>query len=794
MKISGRWLRDYVDVTIPLDELAERLTITGTEIGSVTHLTSEINGVVVGRVLSKEQHPHADRLSVCQVDVNTETLTIICGAPNVATGQRVPTALVGSVLPGGFKIEARTIRGVSSQGMICSEKELNISQEASGIMVLSDDAPVGKPIQDVLPLEDIILEADLTPNRPDCMSMVGIAREVAAICQTRLRRPAISLTEGSEAVSRWVSVDVQDSEACPRYTARVIRGVKIGPSPLWLSRRLMAADIRSINNVVDVTNYVMMERGQPLHAFDYDLLAGAEIQVRRAQRGESFVTLDEKEHQLSPEILLICDAEKPVALAGIMGGLHSEVTPSTVNVLLESAYFQPATIRRGSKELNISTESSQRFERGVDPNGVVAAIDRAAGLISQLAGGEVAKGVVDHYPTPIEPKTVHVRVKRTNQLLGTDLSKEQMAAFLEKLDMETGRQDPVKVRVPTFRPDITREIDLIEEIARLYGYDKIKARVHGGGTLRVAQIWEEEAVGKIKAALCALGFHEVVTNSLNDPKLLSAAGFSGPFRKIMNPLSEDLSVLRPSLVPSLLQVVQRNLRRAVRDIRIFELGKVFGQPSGEDVSAERWSLCGLITGRRLPPGWDYQDQEVDFFDLKGLLESLLDKISIDNFKFLAYDGDVFQPRAAATLMLGENPCGSLGRLSSEVTSAFDLGIEIYLFQVDVSSLVNAMTNQRRYSGLPRYPAAERDMAIVVPETMPAGRVEEVIREAGGELVVKIGLFDVYRGEQISSGEKGLAYSLRYQSAQKTLTDDEVDGIQQRIVAALREKLGVRLRS
>jgi len=794
MKISGRWLRDYVDVPISFEELAEKLTSSGTEIQSLTHLDSGLSGVVVGQVLSKKRHPRADRLSICQVDVGKEVLHIVCGAPNVAEGQKVPTAMVGSVLPGGFKIEARTIRGVSSQGMICSEKELDISQEAAGIMVLADDVPVGKLLQEVLPLEDVVLEADLTPNRPDCMSMVGIAREVAAICQTKLRRPSVSLSEEPKSVHELVSIDLQDPEACPRYGARIVRGVKIGPSPLWLSQRLAVSGIRSINNVVDVTNFVMLELGQPLHAFDYDLLAGAQILVRRSREGESFITLDGKEHILDPQVLLICDADKPVALAGIMGGLQSEVTPSTMNILLESAYFQPSTIRRGSKKLNISTESSQRFERGVDPNGIVDALDRAVQLIVELAGGAVAKGVVDRYPKPIEPQQISLRVDRANSLLGTDLSAEQMASFLKSLSFETAGQGPLQVRVPTFRPDVTREVDLVEEIARMYGYDRIETRVHGGGTLRISPAWEEEAVGKIKLALCGLGFYEVVTNSLTDPHLVSLIDQQETQRRIVNPLSTDLSVLRPSLILSLLQVVQRNLRRSLKDMRIFELGKIFQHPSPEDFSAEKWSLCGVITGRRWPASWDRPDVQVDFYDLKGLLECLLDKLSIDNFNFLPYDGGVFQKGIAAALVLGGTRCGFLGQLAPGVRSAFDLTEEIFLFDLDVALLIKAMSRDRHYMSLPKFPVAERDLAIVVSEEVLAHQVEDAIRQAGGELLVEVRLFDVYRGRQIVAGKKGLAYSLRYQSPVKTLKDSEVDGIQKRIVTTLRQKFGVELRS
>jgi len=793
MKISGRWLRDYVNIDISYQELADKFTMTGTEISSVTPLGSDLSSVVVGKVLTKVKHPRADRLSVCQVDAGNKVFAVVCGAPNVAAGQKVPLALVGAILPGGFKIEAREIRGVHSQGMICSEKELNISEEATGIMVLAEDAPVGKSLAEVLPLEDVILEADLTPNRPDCLSMVGIAREAAIICQTTFRKPSVTVPEGSLAVEELVAVHLEDPQACPRYTARVIKGVKIGPSPFWLSRRLEAVDIRPINNVVDVTNYVMMELGQPLHAFDYNLLVGAQIKVRRAQQGEAFVTLDEKEHQLTPEVLLICDAEKPVAIGGIMGGLDSEVTPDTENILLESAFFEPTVIRRGSKKLNISTESSQRFERGTDPNGVVLALDRAAQLIAELAGGEVARGVVDQYPSPIQPQQIPLRVGRVNELLGTSLSPQEVTAFLVGLGFEVSEKEPFQVKVPTFRPDITREIDLIEEVARLHGYDKIDASVRAGGALMISHGKEQEAMARIKETLVSLGFHEVVTNSLADPNFVASVGFSQTPRRIKNPLSEDLSVLRPSLIPGLLQVLVHNFHRNLKDVRIFELGKVFHMPTEEDPFAENWSLCGVLAGKRWPGNWDRQAVEVDYYDLKGLMESFMDKLSIDNFNFLPYDGGVFLPGASAVLMMGESRCGSLGQLASEVKSVVDLRGEVFIFDLDVSALLQVMTKDHRYVSLPKFPPAERDLAIVVPEEVLAGEVERAVRQAGGELLMEVRLFDVYRGKQIATGKKGLAYSLRYQSPHKTLTDSEVDKIQQKITKTLREKFGAVLR-
>jgi len=798
MKISRKWLRDYVEFDLTDEQLAERLTLTGTEITGITSLNPGLDDVVVGHVLTKQKHPRADRLSVCRVDVGQEELEIICGAPNVEAGQKVPVALVGSVLPGDFRIEARAIRGVQSRGMICSEKELNISEEAAGIMVLDDDAPTGKPLQEILSLDDVVLDADLTPNRPDCFSMVGIAREVAAITGKTFHPPVLTSPEPPPAKGRKVPVTLQDPEACPRYSAQLIGGVKIGPSPSWLARRLLAAGVRSINTVVDITNYVMLEMGQPLHAFDYDLLRGSQIQVRRSRAGEHFVTLDEKEHTLNDEILLICDGERPVALAGIMGGLESEVRPETVNVLLESAYFEPTVIRRGSKTLNISTESSQRFERGVDPNGVLAASHRALGLILELAGGTLLAELTDEYPRPIEPIAVELRTQRVNEMLGTQLETKEIRAHLDSLGLETDQKadqnDLVTVTVPTYRPDLTREIDLVEEVARMYGYDRIPATVRTGGSLKVTQDEEDRSLNRLRTALCSLGLQEVVSNSLSDPKLLKALDYPEDPRHILNPLSEDLSVLRPSLMPGLVQILAHNRRRALRDLRIFEIGKIFRQPAEGQITDERWSLCGLLAGRNRTRTWDEDDRSVDFFDLKGLLESILIKLSIDKFHFLAYDeGGFFQPGRAATLVLGETVCGHLGRLDDAVMQIFDLEEEAYVFDLAVSTLIEAMEGTGRYCELPKFPPADRDLAIVLSEDIPAADVQESIRKSGRGLVVEIELFDIYRGEQIQAGNKGLAFSLRYQSTEKTLTDDEIEAVQKKILKDLEHRFGAQLR-
>lgn len=793
MKLSYNWLKELVDFDLSAFELAEKLTMVGLEVSAVVPWGQGLDEVVVGQVVSVKDHPQADRLSLCVVDVGSDRLQVVCGAPNVVQGQKVPVALPGTVLPDGRFIGRAEFREVESQGMICSERELGLSSDTSGIMVLDPESQVGAKLTNVLNLNDFILELDLTPNRPDCLSHVGVAREISALTGNPLRKPEVTVEEETREVESLISVEILDPVGCPRYTARVIEGVKVGPSPLWLRLRLESVGFRSVNNVVDATNYVLMELGHPLHAFDYHRLWGNRIVVRRALSGEAILTLDGRERVLDGDILVITDGHRPVALAGIMGSLGSEVTEATEDLLLESAYFDPKVIRRSAKRLGLSTEASYRFERGANPEGVIEALDRVAQLITHFAGGKVARGVVDIYPRPLGRVKLRLRSDRVNQVLGTELSEKEIKGILESLGFQVERDDGLQVMVPLFRPDVTREVDVVEEVARVYGYDKIEIRTRLSGELPVFRSSREIAARGVRDILIGLGMTEVVTNGLIDPQVLKLVDPLAKPLSIRNPLSREMSVLRPTLMPSILQVLVWNRNRGVEDLRIFELGKVFLRDGEVPLAVEKTMICGAIIGRRNRLGWDTGQENVDFFDLKGLLEVFFERISLDNFKIISYDDYIYRKGFGAQIMVGEAQIGTLGEVNNAVLERLDLKDKVFLFELDFDALLKVSQKEKRYQPLPRFPAVGRDLAVVVSEDVFSQEVEEAIYAAGGEIVESVELFDLYRGEQVPPGKKSLAFSLRYRSRQKTLSDEEVDKVHIVIVDQLKKVFGAEVR-
>lgn len=797
MKVSLRWLKEFVDFDLPVDQLTSRLTDAGLEVGTVTHQGGDLDGVVVGEIKAVSEHPHADKLSVCEVWVGSENLQIVCGAPNVAEKTKVPVALLGAQLPGGIQIAKSALRGVDSVGMICSEKELEVGEDEDKIMVLDSSLRVGEPLSSALELEDWILDFDLTPNRPDCLSILGVAREVAALCGTQLKERKLNLHEKAESADKKVEVEIQDPQACPRYAARVIEGVKIKESPFWLKRKLYSAGMRPINNVVDISNLVMLELGHPLHAFDYDLFRSQgsdgqkKVVVRRAKDGEKFVTLDEVERSLNPEVLLIADGNEPVAIGGIMGGLKSEVSPTTRNVLLESAYFDPRVIRRGRISLGLSTESSQRFERGADPNGVVKAADRAAELLEDLAEGSVLKGAVDSYPSPIHPVQITLRPKRVNKLLGTDLSSQEMVRILGSLEIPVRDGDDLTVEAPTFRPDLTREIDLVEEIARIHGYDKIETSLRASGSLVTKVAWEDELSREVKHLLAGGGFFEVITNNLVDPEVMAKLDPQAAQVRIKNPLSHDLSVLSTTLSYGLLGVVSRNKNRLERNVRIFELGRVF-LAKGKGLPEERVHLGIAVSGSREPRHWETFEAEVDLYDLKGVVEELSDRFLLP-LQLNPGRSSFLHPDRCFHLEVGGKTIGVLGEVSESVLEVFGIKDKVILAELDFDKLASAVPRGRRFSPLPKFPPVDRDVAVVAKETLPSQTIRAKIKEAGGDLVAEVSLFDVYKGKQVPPGKKSLAYSIRYRSRERTLTDEEVDKIHQKVVSELEKSFGITLR-
>ncbi len=791
MKASVRWLKEFVDFDLPVEKLATRLTDAGVEVATVTPDRRDLDKVVVGQIEKVSRHPQADKLSVCEVSIGSETLQIVCGAHNVAEKGKVPVALIGAQLPAGVKICKTALRGVDSFGMICSEKELNLGEDEEGIMILEPHLKVGQPLTAALELEDYILDLDLTPNRPDCLCILGVAREVAALCGRQLRRPEIKLHEISRTAKDKVQVEIEDPEGCPRYAARVIEGIKIKESPFWLKRKLYSAGMRPINNVVDVSNLVMLELGHPLHAFDYQLFRNKRVVVRRAEQGEKFTTLDQVERTLNPEVLLITDGTKPVAIGGIMGGLESEVSPSTRTVLLESAYFDPRVIRRGRMFLGISTESSQRFERGADPNGVVKAIDRAAEFLEKLADGEILRGVVDSYPNPIHPVQITLRPQRVNQILSTDLQPHKIKDILVSLELSVREDHDLQVEVPTFRPDLTREMDLIEEVARIYGYGNIKTSLRAGGSLVTEIHKEDELSRRVKDYMVGRGFFEGITNNLVDPVALARVNPNVSWVEIKNPLSQDLSVLSTTLACNLLSVVSRNKSRLEENVRIFELGKVI-LAAGSRVPEEKVNLGIAMSGSKEPRHWQVKEAEVDLFDLKGVVEGLFDQFSLA-FELEPKEIALFEQDRSFQVRIGDEKIGPLGEVCREILDVFGIRDKVFWTELDFEKIVAAVPPGKQLSSLPKFPPVGRDLAVVVDESLLSETVGDKIKEVGGGLAENITLFDVYRGKQVPAGKKSLAYSVCYRSQEKTLTDEEVDAVHRKVIWELEKAFGATLR-
>jgi phenylalanyl-tRNA synthetase beta chain len=799
MKVSYKWLKELVDFNWSAEELADKLTFAGLEVESIEPWGTSLDKVIVGQIKKIEKHPDAETLSVCLVDTGKETLRIICGAKNVKAGMKVPLALIGAKLPAGMQIEKEILKGIESSGMLCSEKELGIGEESEGIMILEPDMKIGESLSSALDLEDFILDIDITPNRPDALSMIGIARDVSALSGGKLKKPEFQLKEIEELASQWVEVVIDDPSGCPRYAARVIKDVKIGKSPFWLKRKLECCEMRAINNVVDATNYVLLETGHPLHAFDYNLftsLSGKSkrVQVRRAKDKEKLFTLDVVERTLSPEVLLITDGSKPVAIAGIMGGMESEVTEKTKDVLLESAYFDPRVIRRGRISLELNTEASYRFERGADPNVIIRAVDRASYLMQNLCEGKVLKGVVDSYPKPLYPVKIPFRPERCSNVLGIGIGEKEIENILGYLELKIKEKSSsnLLVEVPTFRPDLTREIDLIEEIARIYGYDKIESAFLAGGELFTAISEEERLMRKIKNLLAGKGFFEVISNNLVDPVKMSRINPSKEAVKVLNPLNEELSILTTSLSYNLLSIISWNLNRKEKDLRIFELGKVFWL-NEKNQPVESLKLEIALCGRKNPVFWEEKEKPVDFYDLKGVLEDLLRGLRIERFNFSPKVSNLFSEGMSFELHSQERVLGSLGKVSKEMLKLFDFGQEVFLADIDFQALSELIPPPEFYAPLPKFPRVERDISMLVDEKVLCADLEKTIIETGGKIVEKVYLFDLYRGSQVSKGKKSLAFAIWYRSEEKTLTDEEVEEVHRRIIEGLKTGFGAELR-
>lgn len=791
MRVSYNWLKEYVDIDLSAKALAEKLTMAGFEVEEIHETIATFEGIVIAKVEERVKHPDADKLSVCKVNDGSQVHQVICGAPNVAAGQTVAFATVGAVLPSGLKIKKAKIRGIESFGMICSEQELGISEESDGIWELPSDWTRGKDLNEQLKKDqDYILDIFITPNRPDAMSMIGMAREVAALTGKPLRLPQFELVEADESIEGQAAVEIQNPQGCPRYTARLITDLKIGPSPEWMARRLHAAGVRPINNLVDVTNYVLMEYGQPLHAFDFENITGNKIIVKDSLPGEKFTTLDDKERTLPDNTVMICDAERPVAIGGIMGGQNSEVSETTTTVLLESAYFTPERISKSAKRLGLISEASSRFERGVDPNGAIVAADRAAYLYAEIAGGKVLKGIIDVYPEEIRERQFETRVSRVNLLLGTDLSEKEIIAILNSLQI---KYDGKKVTVPTFRPDLEREVDIIEEVAQMISFENIPIRKYTNLPYEFEVNRGEYFRHWLKETLCELGLTEVQTNSMLAAREVENAGAES-IVKIMNPISDDLNVLRASLIPGLLKVAAHNINRKSSDFAIFEIGRIFCGEDVEDKSHQAYKIGGLMTGQRSVPSWDASSELVDFYDVKGLVESLLDKIFLDKYQFILYDNDVYlEADQQLAIVAGGAQIGVLGKVSERAGNAFEVEQPVYVFEIDVAALEKLSARDRQYQPYSKFPFVEQDLAFVADLGLAAGELIETIEKAGKPLISDVSIFDVFTDKKLGDNKKSIAVRMRFQSAQKTLKDKEVERQVKKIINTVERNFGIKLR-
>ncbi len=789
MLVPYSWIKELAEFDMTPEELGDRLTIAGSEAEVTYPFKGKWDNIVVGHVTELEKIPDSDHLTKAMVDCGDEAVQVVCGAPNVAKGQKVVMARVGAVLGEDFKIKKAKLRGVESYGMICSERELGLSDDHSGIMVLDDDAPVGDSAINYLQMDDSVLRLDLTPNRPDMLAVIGVARDVACLNGTTHSKPEFEIEETEEPASDYIKISIDDPEACPRYAARIIKNVKIGPSPWWIRRKLILSGVRPISNVVDITNLVMLETGHPLHAFDYDRLDHKEIVVRRAKNKEKLTTLDEKEHELTPDVLLITDGKKGIAAAGIMGGMNTEVEDTTTNILLEAAYFDPITTRRGRLNLGLNTESSSRFEKGADPENVVAAVNRAAALMAQYADGEVLKGIVDCYPKEIEPLRLKLRTSRVNSLLGTDISEERIINILKGLDFGVESEEILEVAVPTFRPDITREVDLIEEIARINGMDNIPTAERNNGPLFTKSPEETRFFALVRRVLTAQGYDEIYGVGLADPKFLPKLTGESKKLKILNPNAEDLSVLQDSVLYSLVKVVAHNIAHRNMSLRIFEFGRAF---FAEENNWEKMQV-GLALSGNTPDDWYDKGRPYDFHDLKGAIDALVESSNMPQLKYKQENFGPYAEGGSFRLLLGDAIVGEIGTLQPVIAREFDIKQPLLAAVLDFEPLFKAQDPESKFTPLPRYPAALRDIALIVDAGIRVGDMFDCIKEIGGALLEEVRVFDLYSGKNIGAGKKSLAFSMVYRSDERSLESDEVTALHERIGGELTKKFGAEIR-
>ncbi|MCL7487474.1 MAG: phenylalanine--tRNA ligase subunit beta [Desulfobulbaceae bacterium] len=812
MKITLKWLNEYVPLNgLTAEQIADGLTMLGLEVDAVVDMSSGLAGIKTARIATVRKHPDADRLTLCDVDTGTEVVQVVCGAPNAREGLVTAFVPPGVTLPGGLTIKQAKVRGQDSHGMLCSGKELGISEDHGGILEIDGEVRIGVELVEELGLDDTMVEIDLTPNRPDCASVLGIAREVGGFFGREVSRPvdpaSLPVLDGGKTD---VVVVIEEPGLCPRYAARKLTGVAIGPSPRWMQQRLLAVGMRPINNIVDITNYVMLETGQPLHAFDFNRIRGGKIIVRCPSVEEkTFATLDGNERTLDNDMLMICDGQGPVAVAGVMGGLESEVSPETTEILLESACFNPVSIRKTARKLNIPSEASYRFERGVDPDGAHIAMERAVRLMVEYAGAVADAGGVDVYPGQKNELVLSLRVQRVCDLLGIDISGSEIAAYLKSIDfgVQPEADGVLMVNVPSFRIDIEREVDLIEEIARMVGYNDIPTTMPQM-TMDYPQRDRLRALrNQIAGIMTSRGFTEAINYSFTSENHLDLLNIPADderrnLTRLLNPLTEEQSVMRTMLLPGLLENVRHNINRQKPDVSLFEIGKVFLQHGEGVLPEEPTKFCSVMTGQRYPESTPlyFSGLQADIFDLKGIAQTFIDTLGLTGdtgaltFQVPESDPQSYcHPEFSLHILNAGSQVGMLGKVAGSVLKEFGIKQDVYFLEMDLTILNGLKTVDKTFRHLPRYPWVKRDIALVVPEHVAAGELLQTVRELNVDNVENVELFDIYKGKPIEKGMKSVALSVTYRSPEQTLDDETVDILHDKIVNTLMSRFGGRYR-
>ncbi len=793
MKVSLSWLKDYVPVEMEVSELSDALTMAGLEVDATTDRYDYLEKVIVARIDAIRPHPQADKLQLADVSAGDDKFHVVCGARNIFEGMTVPLALPGFPLPNGSPLKKGKIRGEKSEGMLCSCTELVLGDDAGGIMELDAALVPGTPLIEALSLYDTTIEVDLTPNRPDCLSIIGTAREIAAFGENRVTYPDYTLEDNGNEIDDLTSVTIESPDLCPRYTARLIFDVKVGPSPFWLQDRLNSVGLKPINNVVDITNFVMMETGQPLHAFDFDRLAENRIVVRASKAGDKFTTLDDVERTLEDNMVMICDGEKPVAVGGVMGGLNSEIEETTTRVLLESAYFDPSSIRKTSKLLTLNTDATHRFERGVDPKGTVNALNRAAKLLAEVAGGTVKSGLIDNHPKPVDVPNIRLSVAKTNRLLGLSVDAEKIKGYLTSVEFSVDilDEDSLSVTPPPYRVDVTIPEDLMEEVARLEGYNNIPVTYPMIPAIAVPPVKQRSTRALIRETLTGFGFTEAINYSFIaedacDRLCLAEEDNRRNMVRLLNPLSEDQAVMRTSVIPGLLATMRGNIAMQERNLRFFEVGKTFID-TGKEQPLETEMLTGLWTGTRGDAHWGAKETEVDFFDLKGVVEALFSALLIKDTAFTLMEAGLcpyVKNGHAAVISVSGKEVGLVGEIAPKVLKNFDLKQKGFIFEIDLDALLPLLTGVKAAQAIPKFPAITRDITIICDKSIPAHDILWAITDTKEVLVESAELFDVYDGKPIPEGKRSVSARITYRSATKTLKDKKVNGIHNKITEML----------